>query len=244
MAWDGDLNMETVLIPGTSYGVGRAAAVKFIEEGYCVVGLDWKPATIPQPCPYIHHECDVSDFNSLPDLKNITYIVNNAGIVTPKAKAIAVNLIGYMNIIKKYSSDPLLKAIVQIGSTASIKGYDNMEYCVSQGGRDALTKWAANNLGHDSRHVLVNSLNIDGIVPAAEGSFVGTALEPELYADPDLMKAIQDLSITGRLSTVGDVAEWIFFLLTKNKIMTGEIIKLDGELMNCYKFIPYPGWDS
>ena len=58
------------------------------------------------------------------------------------------------------------------------------------------------------------------------------------------MKAIQDLSITGRLSTVGDVAEWIFFLLTKNKIMTGEIIKLDGELMNCYKFIPYPGWDS
>lgn len=234
----------SVLITGTSYGVGRATALKFMQEGYSVVGLDWKPATIPLSNSYIHHQCDVSNFDSLPDLINIEYIVNNAGIVTPKAQAIAVNLIGYMNIIKKYSGDPSLKAIVQIGSTASIKGYDNMEYCCSQGGRDALTKWAANNLGHDSRHVLVNSLNIDGIVPAPEGSLDGTALEPELYADPELMKAIEDLSITGRLSTVHDIAEWIFFVLTKNRIMTGEIIKIDGELMNCYKFIPYPGWDT
>ena len=151
----------SVLITGTSYGVGRAAAMKFLEEGYSVVGLDWKPATIPLSSKYIHHVCDVSDYNSLPNLINIDYIVNNAGIVTPKAQAIAVNLVGYMNIIKKYSGDPDLKAIVQIGSTASVKGYDNMEYCVSQGGRDALTKWAANNLGHDSRHILVNSLNIE-----------------------------------------------------------------------------------
>ena len=67
MDWDGDLNMETVLITGTSYGVGRAGGMNFIEEGYCVVGLRWKPSTIPQSCKYIHHECDVSEFNSLND---------------------------------------------------------------------------------------------------------------------------------------------------------------------------------
>ena len=103
----------SVLITGTSYGVGRATALKFLEEGYSVIGIDWKPATIPLSSRYIHHQCDVSDYDSLPDLIGIEYIVNNAGIVTPKAKAIAVNLIGYMNIIKKYSGDPELKAIVQ-----------------------------------------------------------------------------------------------------------------------------------
>ena len=235
-----------VLITGTSYGVGRATALKFLFNGYDVVGIDWKSRTISwkNENTYTHHVCDVSDFDTLPEIDNIDYIVNNAGIVTPKADAISVNLIGYMNILKKYGQDENLKAIVQIGSTASIKGYDNMEYCASQGGRDALTKWAANNYGHDPRHVLVNSLNIDGIVPAPANSLVGTALEPALYSQPELMQQIADLSITGKLSTVEDVAEWIYFVLTKNKIMTGEIIKLDGELMNCYKFIPYPGWDS
>ena len=67
----------SVLITGTSYGVGRATALKFMEEGYSVIGLDWKPATIPLSNSYIHHQCDVSDFNSLPDLINIEYIVNN-----------------------------------------------------------------------------------------------------------------------------------------------------------------------
>ena len=236
--------MEKVLITGTSCGVGRAAAIKFLDQGYEVVGLDWKESTIVHS-NYKHYVCDVGNKEELPNIKNISYICNNAGIVTPKADAIRVNQIGYINVIETYGYDPCLKSVVNVGSTASCKGYDNLEYCSSQGARDAITKWAANNFGKDDRHVIVNGLNLDGIVAAdPEKGIQGTSLEPELYAHPELMEEIANLSILKKLTTVEEIAEWIFFLLVKNTVMTGQIINIDGELMGAYKFIPYPGWND
>lgn len=237
--------MKKVLITGTSCGVGRAAAMKFLsDEAYEVVGLDWKESTINHP-NYKHYVCDVGNKDELPNIKNISYICNNAGIVTPKADAIRVNQIGYINVIETYGYDPCLKSVVNVGSTASCKGYDNLEYCSSQGARDAITKWAANNFGKDARHVIVNGLNLDGIVAAdPEKGIQGTSLEPELYAHPELMEEIANLSILKKLATVEEIAEWIFFLLVKNTVMTGQIINIDGELMGAYKFIPYPGWND
>ena len=58
------------------------------------------------------------------------------------------------------------------------------------------------------------------------------------------MEEIANLSILKRLATVGEIAEWIYFLLVKNTVMTGQIINIDGELMGAYKFIPYPGWND
>ena len=236
--------MEKVLITGTSCGVGRAAAIKFLDQGYEVVGLDWKESTIVHS-NYKHYVCDVGNKEELPNIKNISYICNNAGIVTPKADAIRVNQIGYINVIETYGYDPCLKSIVNVGSTASCKGYDNLEYCSSQGARDAITKWAANNFGKDDRHVIVNGLNLDGIVAAdPEKGIQGTSLEPELCAHPELMEEIANLSILKKLATVEEIAEWIFFLLVKNTVMSGQIINIDGELMGAYKFIPYPGWND
>lgn len=236
--------MEKVLITGTSCGVGRAAAIKFLDNGYEVVGLDWKESTIIHS-NYKHYVCDVGNKDELPDIKNISYICNNAGIVTPKADAIRVNQIGYINVIETYGYDSCLKSVVNVGSTASCKGYDNLEYCSSQGARDAITKWAANNFGKDDRHVIVNGLNLDGIVAAdPEKGIQGTSLEPELYAHPELMEEIANLSILKKLATVEEIAEWIYFLLVINTVMTGQIINIDGELMGAYKFIPYPGWND
>lgn len=236
--------MEKVLITGTSCGVGRAAAIKFLDEGYTVYGLDWKESTIVHT-NYKHYQCDVGNAEELPAIRGISYLVNNAGIVTPKADAIRVNQQGYINVIKNYGYDASLKSIVNVGSTASIKGYDNLEYCSSQGARDAITKWAANNFGKDDRHVIVNGLNLDGIVAAdPEKGIQGTSLEPELYAHPELMEEIANLSILKKLATVEEIAEWIYFLLVKNTVMTGQIINIDGELMGAFKFIPYPGWND
>ena len=233
-----------VLITGTSSGVGRETAIKFLEEGFTVYGLDIKQSTINH-YNYYHFISDVSKAEQLPDVKNISYLVNNAGIVTPQADAIAVNLIGYINVIEKYGYDENLKAIVNIGSTASFKGYDNIRYCVSQGGRDALTKWVANNFGNDSRHVLCNSINLDGIIPSEDGSGIGgTSMEPALYADKEAMEAIKDLSVLKKLTTVRDAAEWIYFVLVNNTVMTGQILSIDGELTGAWKFIKYEGWDD
>lgn len=236
--------MVKVLITGTSSGVGRASAVKFLCEGYNVVGLDVKRSTI-QDDHYKHYICDVSKVEQLPDVKDITYLVNNAGIVTPQKDAIDVNTFGYINVLEKYGQDDKLKSIVQVGSTASYKGYDNIRYCASQGARDALTKWAANNYGNDPRHVIVNSLNLDGIVPSENGDGIGgTNMEPALYADKETMRKLGELSILKRITTVEEIAEWVYFLLVKNTCMTGQTVMIDGELLGAYQFLKYPGWDD
>lgn len=233
-----------ILITGTSNGVGKAAAKKFLKEGHNVFGLDIKDATIEHD-HYFHYKCDVSYETQLPELNNINVIVNNAGIVTPKADAIRVNQLGYINIIKKYGRDPQLKSMLIIGSTASVKGYDNLEYCSSQGARDAMVKWCANNFSRDHRHVIVNGLQLDGIVAAdPEKGIEGTSLEPELYAADGLMNQIANLSILKRLSTVEEISEWIYFLTVVNTVVTGQIIACDGELQGAYQFIPYPGWND
>lgn len=232
-----------VLITGTSSGVGRAAAEKFLSEGFNVCGFDVKPSTIVND-KYTHYIVDVRHPENFPEIKGIWYIVNNAGIVTPKAEAISVNLLGYINIMEKYCNDPELKSMVIIGSTASEKGYDNLQYCASQGGRDALVKWASTNYGHDPRHVIVNGLRLDGIVPAdPEKGIQGTTMEPALYEAEGLMDSIKELSILDRLATVEEIAEWIYFLLVKNTVMTGQILNIDGELCN-WNFIEYPGWND
>ena len=232
-----------VLITGTSNGVGRAAAEKFLSKGYNVIGFDIKESTIINN-NYKHYIVDVRHPENFPELKGIWYIVNNAGIVTPKAEALSVNLMGYINILEKYGSDPELKSIVIIGSTASVKGYDNITYCASQGGRDALVKWASTNYGQDSRHVIVNGLRLDGIVPAdPENGVQGTSMEPALYEADGLLDKIANLSIFKRLTTVEEIAEWIYFLLVKNTCMTGQILNIDGELCN-WNFIEYPGWND
>lgn len=236
--------MGKVLITGTSCGVGKAAAKKFLAMGHEVVGLDWKPATIIDE-NYKHYQCDVGNFDELPNVSEVEYLMLNAGIVTPKADAIRVNLIGYMNCVEKYGYDPSLKSILTVGSTASLKGYDNLPYNVSQGGRDALTKWCANNFGRDERHVIVNELRLDGIVAADPSRGIeGTELEPELYAADGLMDQITELSILKRLATVENIAEWAYFLLVVNNCMTGQILDIDSELMGAYKFVPYPGWND
>ena len=154
-------------------------------------------------------------------------------------------MIGYINILEKYGQDPALRSIVQIGSTCILKGYDNIFYNASQGGRNSLTTWAACTYGKDSRHVLVNGLNLDGIVAADPSKGIeGTSLEPELYGMDGIMDKIADLSILKRLATVDEIAEWIYFLLVTNTLVTGQIINVDGELLGCYNFYEYPGWND
>lgn len=232
-----------ILITGTSCGVGRAAAQKFLSTGHIVYGIDVKESTINNK-NYFHIKCDVRDFDNLPNIEGIDVIVNNAGIVTPKAEAIGVNQQGYINIIYKYGYEPTLKNILIIGSSASEKGLDNLEYCSSQGARNAIVKWCTTNFSGDERHVLCNGLNLDGIVPADEESGVaGTSMEPELYAKPELMDEIRRLSILERLATVEEIAEWIYFMTVVNTCVTGQIINVDGELSN-FSFIQYPGWND
>lgn len=214
-----------ILVTGTSYGIGRATAEKFVRKGYKVFGLDIKPATFSHPL-YNHYQVDVRNYSQLPDIKGIEVVVNNAGTVDEDI-AMDVNYNGYMNIVKKYCYQEHLKCLINVASISGHVGLDTPNYAASQGARLALTKHLAMDLGRRYK-ARVNSISPGAVI---------TNLEPELYADEEAMKAVANESILKKWIMPEEIAEWIYFVAIKDKSMTGQDVLIDnGECQN-FNFI-------
>lgn len=218
------MEKKIILITGSSSGIGRAAAEIFLNNNYLVYGIDQNAATIEDK-NYQHFKVSVTDFKNLPELKNISYILNNAGTMDEQ-KSLETNLQGYINIISKYENKNL-KAVLNIASTAGHHGFGKPLHAAAQSARINYTKHLAKTLGEKFK-TLVNSIS-----PGP----VHTNLEPELYHNRAAMQAVATQNILNRWIEPKEIAEWIYFILTKNTCMTGQDIILDlGESVN-FNFI-------
>ena len=214
-----------VLITGTSSGIGEATARLFLEMGHNVIGIDRKTATI-KDSNYTHWIVDVRDKNNLPYYSDIDILVNNAGTVDPE-ESIDTNLRGYINITEKYAFQKHIKAVVNVCSLSARAGLENGYYSASQGGRVAYSRHLAMELGKKY------GATVNCISPGA----VFTNLEPELYDNPKLMKAVAEENIFKKWIMPEEIAQWIYFVSVINKSMTGQDILIDaGEEAN-YNFI-------
>ena len=88
-----------VLITGTSQGIGKAIAERFLREGHEVIGIDRQPSGISGE-HYSHYQCDVRDFDALPDVSAVNILINNAG--TQNEDDIDINLKALIRITEKY----------------------------------------------------------------------------------------------------------------------------------------------
>lgn len=210
-----------VLISGTSSGIGLATAKKFLRYGYEVIGIDVLPASIDYG-RYTHIVADVANASELPDIDDIAHLILNAGTVD-EARAIDVDLLGYINMGEKYGFQKTLKSIVMVGSISARTGIDYPRYCAAQGGRASYVKNLAIRVAKENK------------VPCNIISFgaVRTGLEKQLYANPEKMQAVADESLLKKWCYPAEAADWIFFVATKNKSMTGQDILIDnGETTN------------
>ena len=66
-----------VLVTGSSKGIGRSIATKFLDMGHSVIGFDILDSTIDNK-NYKHYVQDIC--NDLPDINDIEIIINNAGV--------------------------------------------------------------------------------------------------------------------------------------------------------------------
>lgn len=125
-----------VLITGTSSGIGLACAIKFIDEGFTVYGIDKLESNITHE-KYYHIQQDVRS-KSLPDLPEIEYVINNAGQQTDNFSInedIDVNLIGLMNVTEKYVIDNKnIKGVLNQASVSAHNGAEFPSYTASKGG--------------------------------------------------------------------------------------------------------------
>ncbi len=212
-----------ILITGTSQGIGRAIAVLFLDKGHEVIGIDRQPASIEHTC-YTHHECDVRDYDRLPNLEGVEILVNNAG--TQNEADIDINLKALIHITETYGVQPAIKSVLNIGSASAHTGAEFPEYCASKGGVLAYTKNVAMRIAPYG--ATCTSLDPGGVL---------TPLNECVMNDPVLWQEIMDETPLKKWATPEEIAEWAYFLTVTNTFCTGQSILVDGGESINYNFV-------
>lgn len=207
-----------ILITGTSEGIGKAIALKFLKEGHNVFGIDLNPSSIEHNL-YTHIQGDICD-KSLPDISNIEILVNNAG-VQDSGKDIDINLKGTINITEKYGIQSQIKSIVFIASSSASTGAEFPEYVASKGGIVAYMKNVALRIAKYG--ATSNSISAGGVI---------TKLNQHILDDPNLWQQVLNETLLNKWATPEEIAEFTYFISVINKSMTGEDVFIDnGEAL-------------
>lgn len=223
-----------ILITGTSSGIGKATAIKFLKEGHSVFGIDVKSDSISGTFPgtknYTHFVADISKKEELPVLDNVEILVNNAGIQIGTKKDIEVNLFGSINVTEKYAFQKAIKSVLFISSVSAITGNEFSEYVASKAGVNGYMKNCAIRLANKFR-ATVNSLCFGGVL---------TELNKPVLENPKLWEKIMDVTPLKKWISAEEAAEWCYFLTVTNTFCTGQTIDVSGGERNCADLFVWP----
>lgn len=203
-----------VLITGTSSGIGREIADKFLEEGHTVTGIDRREESI-QKNGYTHICMDIRDKAKYPELEPFDIVINNAGV--QNEDDIDVNLKGTIGITEKYGIHPGIKAVLMIGSASGHNGSEFPEYVASKGGVLSYAKNVALRIAKYG--ATCNSLDFGGVL---------TELNKPVMEDRALWNEIMKQTPLKRWMTVEEAADWAYFMTVTNRFCTGQNILIDG----------------
>ena len=204
-----------ILITGSSKGIGLAAATRFLKEGFEVVGLDLLPSSINNP-HYQHFICDISKAETLPELGEFDYLFNNAGLQNSNDD-ITNNLVGTMNVTKKYGLSKSIKSVLFNASASARSGFEFDQYVASKAGIVGYMKHVACILAKQG--ATCNSISLGGVL---------TDSNKEVIEDKKSWKQIMDVTPMKKWATLDEVCDWVYFLLIKNKSMSGQDLLIDN----------------
>ena len=203
-----------VLITGSSSGIGKGIAQKFLKEGHSVTGMDRKETAIQHP-NYEHICMDIRDKEHYPETEAFDIVINNAGV--QNAEDIDVNLKGTIGITEKYGIHSGIRAILMIGSASGHNGSEFPEYVASKGGVLSYAKNVALRIAKYG--ATCNSLDFGGVL---------TELNKPVMEDEALWNEIMEQTPLKRWMSVEEAAEWAYFITVTNKFCTGQNILIDG----------------
>ena len=243
---------KKALVTGAASGIGRSAVIALARAGYDV-GINYSSseaaaaATAAEAAKLgaktLLLKCDVSDEAGVRAMLNkvgvefghLDVLVNNAGTTAswkPKDleslsldewdRVFAVNVRGLFQVTR--ASIPLLKKGVKpcIINTASIVGLrpgpQPLPYAASKAAVINLTKTLAWNLGPEIR--------VNAVAPGwMEGDWMKRMLKDKY---DDLMGKRAKATPLKRVVTADDVAETMLSLIEGNRMLSGEIVVIDG----------------
>jgi len=216
-------NRKYAAVSGTSSGIGKAIAQKYLEAGYCVWGVDREPAAITHQA-YSHLQLDIREFGPehIPSGMQPEIIVACAGTLD-EADAIDVNLtatIRFVNALLAASGESL-RSVLFIASASARNGAEFPMYVASKAGLVGYMKNLA--LRTAARGVTCNSISPGGVITDANRHI----LESE-----DLYRAVLDETLLGKWAQPEEVAELAYYLTVVNRSITGEDVLMDnGEML-------------
>jgi NAD(P)-dependent dehydrogenase (short-subunit alcohol dehydrogenase family) len=172
--------MKTVVITGTSRGIGKATAQKFLDQGWEVIGTSTSGKT-----PVIHdnlkmHQLDLADSESILRFiggitgrkTTINVLINNAGIGLPADRehisvdvlrqTLEINLIGLIALTESLlplmlNNGHIINVSSALASLTEDMGTWSPAYRISKAGVNMYTRHLANVLR--SRRVTVSSFD-------------------------------------------------------------------------------------
>lgn len=212
-----------ILITGTSGGIGKAIAEKFLSCGHTVYGIDCLSTTIDNKA-YTHYQTDVFDGN-LPELPPIEILFNNAGVQN-SGRDIDINLKGTIRITEKYAFQKEIKSVLFIASASASSGAEFPEYAASKGGMVSYMKSTALRVAEFG--ATSNSLSPGGVL---------TDLNKHIIETPELWQAVMNETLLPKWAEVEEIAEWAYFVTVCNKSMTAQDLIIDNGEMAKSNFI-------
>ena len=205
-----------ILITGTASGIGYETAKYFLEKGHEVIGIDLNKSTIDNKL-YTHYIADIKNEASLPNIKDVEILINNAGLQN-SIDDIDNNLKGTIFVTEKYIKDnKALKSVLFNASASSISGSEFPLYAASKAGVVGYMKNVAIRLAKD--RVTVNAISLGG---------VKTSLNKEVMENKELWDKIMNVTPMKKWMDTNEVSEWIYFLTCINKSCSGQNILIDN----------------
>jgi len=237
------LQGKRVLVTGGASGIGRATAVRFLEEGSRVWVLDRDPQArveLARQLPELAgtSNADVSELKQVESaweeavgvMGGVDILINNAGIsvrhrfldITPAEwnQVLAVNLTGAFyvaQIAARHMWEHGGGVILQTASTNGLLGYPYYaDYNASKAGLIALTRTMALELAPRVR------------VSAVAPGYVLTPMQRAEYTDPMLEEVNRKIPL-GRHAQPEEVAALFAFLASDDAAyITGHVYTIDG----------------
>lgn len=240
--------MQTAIVTGASSGIGRAAALRLVRDGWRVLGVGRDSSALevlgreagPEFVPF---QADVTADTAPVEIVTaavrlgapLAGLVQAAGIIGGGAvdatsdgawdAMFALNVRAPFRLLREASPHLIAArgAVVHVSSVTGLRAFPGLaSYCSSKAALDHLTRAAALDLA--PKGVRVNAVNPGVVITNLHKR--GGMDETRYAAFLEHAKATHPL---GRPGSADEIAELIAFLLSeKSGWITGETIAIDG----------------